>query len=162
WHAGKITWDLQRFVEGQDGLRGDRSAQRGDVAGARSALEPVDARPFADVIAVGRPGLEQVLLQPRHDRAFRVILLAVRIRRGEGDIETGGFEQPLLDPDDDRQVEHRIVRGDPDDRFFLDGWHTVLHVGVGYGRDAERVKRDGGSAVPQGAQFGGGDPAIPG
>ena len=52
-HVGEVARHLQRVLEGQDRLRRHRRAQRRDIAAARAALEPVDAGPFADVVAVG-------------------------------------------------------------------------------------------------------------
>ena len=50
---------------------------------------------------------------------LRIVLLAVRVGRREAHIEPGLGEQAFLDADDDRQVEHRIVRRDLDGRFHL-------------------------------------------
>ena len=50
---------------------------------------------------------------------LRVVPFAVGVRRREADIEPGLGEQALLDADDDRQVEHLIVGGDPDDGLIL-------------------------------------------
>ena len=43
---------LQPVVKGQDGLRRDRGSQCRDFAVAFAALQPIDAGPFANVVAV--------------------------------------------------------------------------------------------------------------
>src|SRR5262249_25275054 len=113
----------------------DCGPQRRDVATALAALEAVDARPFADVVAVGGAAIEQVLLEPPHEGCRdRVLLLAVRMGRREADVEAGLCKKPLPDADDHRQVEHLIVVGDFHDRAFT-RWHAV----------SSRISEPGGS-----------------
>ena len=125
-NVGEIARHLQRFIEGNDRLRRHRSAQRRDIAAARAFLQPVDAGPFADIVAVGRTAIEHLLLQPRHDRTLDAVLLAVRIARRETNIEPGFFEQFFLDADDDRKIENRIVWSNPDEGLFLRHRNGVL------------------------------------
>ena len=91
-----------------------------------AALEPVDARPFADVVAVGRAAIEQLLLEPRHDRLADRVLLAVRVGGRESDVEPRFFEQAFLDADDDRQVENLVVGRNPDHGLWLVRRHPDL------------------------------------
>jgi len=116
-HVGEVARHLQLLLEGEDRLRRDRGAQGRDLAGPRAALQPVDARPFADIVGIGLGRIEQRLLQPRHHRLLGAVALAIGIGRGESHIEPGLLEQPLLDADDHRQIEDRIVGGDLDQRL---------------------------------------------
>ena len=113
--VGQIARGLQPLVERQDRLRGNRRAQRGDVPAAHAALQAIDARPFADVVAVRGAAVEHMLLQAAHDGLADGILLAVGMRRAEFDVKAGGFEQSFLDGHDDWKVEHLVVRRDADD-----------------------------------------------
>ena len=130
-HVGEVARDLQRFIERQDGLRRHSGTQGRDVAGARAAFQPVDARPFADVVAVRGPGLEHLLFESRHDRTFRFVLLAIGIGGRESDVQTGRVEQALLDADDDRKIEDRVVGRNPDDRLFVNRRHDVPPASTG-------------------------------
>ena len=77
---------LQLVIEGQDGLRCDRCAQGRNLAAALAALQPVDARPLADVVAVGRAALEKPFLEPVENRLLRAVLLAIRVACREADV----------------------------------------------------------------------------
>ena len=72
-HVRPVARHLQRVVEGKDRLRRHSRAQRRDIAAALAALEAIDARPFADIVAVGGPAIEQILLEPRHERRLRML-----------------------------------------------------------------------------------------
>ena len=111
-HIRHIARNLKALFEGEDGLRRDGGAKAGDVAAARAALDPVDAGPFADVVAVGGAAIEQVLLQPRHDRTVGSVLLARFVRSRHLHVQPVLAEQALLDADEHGQVENGIVRCD--------------------------------------------------
>jgi hypothetical protein len=124
-HVGQVARYLERIVEGHDRLSRHRRPERGDAAVApRAALEPVDAGPFADVVAVGGAAVEQLFLEARHDGALRAVALAVGVGRGEGDVQAGRLEQAFLDPDDDRQVEYGVVGRDANDGALRHGHHN--------------------------------------
>jgi hypothetical protein len=125
-HVRQVARDLQFVVEAEDRLRRDGRAQRRDVAAATAALQPIDARPFADVVAVGGPAIEKVLLEARHQWRLDAVLFPVRIGGGKADIKTGLGEQPFLDADDHRQVEDRVVGRNADGRAILFGLHRFL------------------------------------
>src|SRR5215813_13041268 len=76
---------------------------------ALAALQAIDARPFADVVGVGRTAIEKIFFQARHERRLHAVLFPVRVGGGKADIKARLGEEPLLDADDDRQVEYRIV-----------------------------------------------------
>ena len=78
-HVRQVAWHLELVVEAEDRLRRDGRAQRRDVAAALATLQAIDARPFADIVAVGGTGIEKVLLETRHERRLRMILFPVRI-----------------------------------------------------------------------------------
>src|SRR5262249_53260076 len=99
------------------------------------ALQAIDARPFADVVAVGGTAIEKILLEARHERRLRIVFFAVRIAGRKAYVEARLGEESLLDADDDRQVEYRVVRRDADGRSILFGLHGVLPLaGVLRGR----------------------------
>ena len=50
---------------------------------------------------------------------FDTVLFAVRVGTREANVEARLVEQLLLDADNDRQIENRIVGGDSDERLFL-------------------------------------------
>ena len=85
-NVGQVARGLQFFVESQDRLRSDRGAQRRDVAAALAAFQAVDARPLADVVAVGRAALEKPFLEPVENRLLRAVLLAIRVACREADV----------------------------------------------------------------------------
>ena len=114
-HVGEIARHLERRVEGHDRLRRHRRAQRRELAAARAALDPVDRRPFAHIVAVGRAALEHAFLEALENLALGRVALAILVGRRHRHVEPGLLEQPLLDADQHRQVEHRVVGGDPDD-----------------------------------------------
>src|SRR5262249_26068520 len=87
------------------------------------ALQAIDARPFADIVAVGATAIEKVLLETRHERRPRIILFPVRIGGRKADIKACLGEELFLDADDHRQVEYRVVRGNLDGRSILFGLH---------------------------------------
>jgi hypothetical protein len=102
---------------------------------ALAALQAIDARPFADIVAVGGTAIEKILLEARHERRLRIVFFAVRIAGRKAHVEARLGEESLLDTDDDRQVEYRIVRRDADGRSILFGLHSVLPLaGVLRGR----------------------------
>jgi hypothetical protein len=113
---------------------------------ARSAA--IDARPFADVVAVGGTAIEKILLEARHERRLRIVFFAVRIAGRKAHVEACLGEEPLLDADDDRQVEYRVVRRDADARSILLGLHDVLPpAGVLRGRSP--LPRVGSNLTPR-------------
>src|SRR5215213_3229543 len=112
-YISEITRHLQRFIEAQDRLRSYRRAQGRNVAAARTALQSVDARPLADVVAVGCAAIEKLLLEPRHDRAGGGILLPVGMGGGEFDIESGLLKQFFLDAHNHWKVEDLVVGSNP-------------------------------------------------
>jgi len=118
-YVGEVTWYLQRLVEREDGLCRHGRAQRRDVAAASAALQPIDARPFADVVTVRGSALEHLLFEPRHDGTFRAVVVAVGVGRGKRHVETGCIEKAFRDADDDWKIENRIVGRNPDNRFSL-------------------------------------------
>src|SRR5262249_5196489 len=92
------------------------------------ALQAIDARPFADVVAVGGTAIEKILLEARHERRLRIVFFAVRIAGRKAHVEARLGEETLLDADDHRQVEYRVVRRDADGRSILFGLHGVLRL----------------------------------
>jgi len=113
-HVGHVARRLQLLVERDNRLRRDRRAQRRQLAAALAALQAIDARPLAHVVAVGGAAFEHLFLQPLENRLLDAVALAVRVRGAEADVEPGASEQTFFDADDHRQVKHRIVRRDAD------------------------------------------------
>jgi hypothetical protein len=148
---------LELVVEGEDRLGRDGRAQRGDVAAALAALQAIDARPFADIVAVGGTAIEKILLEARHERRLRIVFFAVRIAGRKAHVEARLGEEALLDADDDRQVEDRVVRRDADGRSILFGLHisfelhgvsSRLRASCGAGPTASRLRKFNTPAAP--------------
>src|SRR5258707_15305151 len=99
------------------------TSQRCDVAAALAALQAIDARPFADIVAVGTTAIEKVLLDARHERRLHTVLFSIRVGGRKAHIKSCLREEPLLDANDHRQVEHRVVRRNFYRRSSLFGLH---------------------------------------
>ena len=79
------------------------------------------------------------------------VLLAVRIGGREAHVEPGLGEQPFLDADDDRQVEHRIVGRNAHDGLFLGRRHGVLTIADRpQGPDAHAILAESAPRTPAG------------
>jgi len=98
-------------------LRRDRRPESRNFAAAFAALQSVDAGPFADVVAVGRPALEEFFFEAGENRLLRAVLFPIGVGRREADIEPCFFKQAFFDGNNHRQVKHRIIRCDFYDRL---------------------------------------------
>ena len=108
-HVRHVARRLQPLVERDDRLRRHRGAQRRELAAALAALQPVDARPLADVVAVGGAAFEHFFLEPLENRLLDAVALTVGVSRAKAHVEAGLGEEALFDADNDRQIEYRVV-----------------------------------------------------
>ena len=112
-HAGEIARLLDRRIEAEDRLRGDRRPQGEYLRAAATLLAAIDARPFAQVVDVGLAAFEERFLQALE--WIGVGRAALRVLRLEAHLDARVGEEALVARDIDRQVEHRVVRRDIDD-----------------------------------------------
>jgi hypothetical protein len=80
---------LQSFFKSQYGLRGHGRPQGGNGPGPITPLEPIDAGPFANVVAIGAIGLEKALLESGQRRGFTLVGLSIIVGRHKGNVEAG-------------------------------------------------------------------------
>jgi hypothetical protein len=111
---------LQTIIAAQDGLRNHCRTERRDASAAPAAFETVDARPFADIVAVSRAALEKLLLvrltTSRRTGSFRALHNGRTIRTWSPALSN----RPSSIATKNRQVEGRVIRRN------LNGWPDWL------------------------------------